>query len=47
VISEELDQNGDLLTQSRHLAIDPEDIQQLLDMGGLECFHQGVMRDRY
>lgn len=33
VISEELDQNGDLLTQSRHLAIDPEDIQQLLDRG--------------
>lgn len=31
VISEELDQNGNLFTQSRHLAIDPEAIQQLLN----------------
>jgi len=31
VISEELDQNGNLFTQSRHLAIDPETIQQLLN----------------
>ena len=31
VISEELDQNGNLFTQSRHLAIDPETIKQLLN----------------
>ena len=31
VISEELDQNGELFTQSKHLAIDPEAIKQLLN----------------
>ena len=31
VIIEELDQDGELFTQARHIAIDPESIQQLID----------------
>ena len=31
VIMEKLDQDGELFTQSRHIAIDPESIQQLID----------------
>lgn len=33
VIMEELDKDGEFFTQSRHIAIDPETIQQLIDKG--------------
>ena len=33
VIMEQIDKDGELLTESRHIAIDPESIQQLIDKG--------------